>query len=98
MAPIRVGIIGLSPKKTAWASAAHLPYLKTSKDKYVITTLCNSSVDSAKSAIEAYNLPHTTSAYGDPQDLANDQEVRATSVLYRNRAVGDGLVTKPTIG
>lgn len=78
MAPIRVGIIGLSLKaKTAWASAAHLPCLKASKDKYVITALCNSSVDSAKSAIEAYDLPRTTSAYGDPQDLANDQEVRA---------------------
>ena len=76
MAPIRVGIIGLSSAaKTAWASTAHLPYLKASKDKYIITALCNSSVDSAKSAIENFGLPQSTRAYGNPQDLANDEEV-----------------------
>jgi predicted dehydrogenase len=77
MAPIRVGIIGLSPTaKTAWASTAHLPYLKASKHKYAIAALCNSSVASAKSAIEVYGLPQSTRAYGNPQDLANDEEVR----------------------
>ena len=73
---IRVGIIGLSARaKTSWASAAHLPYLQTSGGKYVITALCNSSVLAAESAIEAYNLPASIKAYGDPQDLAHDPEV-----------------------
>ena len=76
MSPIRVGLIGLSARaKTGWASIAHLPYLKASNGKYVITALCNSSVSAAQAAIEAYNLPASTKAYGSPEDLANDQEV-----------------------
>jgi len=76
MSPIRVGLIGLSARaKTSWASEAHLPYFKASKDKYVISALCNSSVSAAQSAIEAYNLPASTRAYGNPEDLANDDEV-----------------------
>lgn len=76
MAPIRVGIIGLSKAaSTSWAGAAHFPYLMASDGKYEIKALCNSSVESAQKAIEAFNLPSTTKAYGDPQDLANDKEV-----------------------
>ena len=74
MSPIRVGMIGLSAK-TGWASNAHLPYLKASNGKYVITALCNSSVSAAQAAIEAYDLPTSTKAYGSPEDLANDREV-----------------------
>lgn len=62
---IRVGVIGLSARaKTSWASSAHLPYLQASGGKYVIIALCNSSVSAAESAIEAYNLPASTKAYG----------------------------------
>ncbi|KAI9802538.1 MAG: hypothetical protein M1833_001610 [Piccolia ochrophora] len=76
MARIRVGIIGLSASaKTAWASQAHLPALKALHTKYTITALCNSSVAKAKSAIKTYELPQTTKAYGDPQDLADDPDV-----------------------
>ena len=77
MAPIRVGIIGLSKAaKTSWASRAHFPYLTASDGKYEISALCNSSKESAQKAIEAYNLPSSTKAYGDPQDLANDPDVK----------------------
>lgn len=77
MAPIRVGLIGLSSNATtSWASNAHLPYLTTSNGKYEIVALCNSSVEAAQKAVEAYKLPSSTKAYGDPQDLANDPEVR----------------------
>ena len=80
MAPIRVGIIGLSPNAvTSWASAAHLPYLVASKGKYEIKALCNSSVESAQAAIKTYKLPSTTKAYGTPQDLANDPDVSIAS-------------------
>lgn len=73
---IRVGLIGLSARaNTSWASSAHLPYLQASGSKYVITALCNSSIPAAQSAIEAYKLPASTKAYGNPQDLAEDAEV-----------------------
>ena len=76
MAPIRVGIIGLSPNAvTSWASAAHLPYLLACNGKYEIRALCNSSVASAQAAIDTYKLPPSTKAYGNPQDLANDPDV-----------------------
>ena len=76
MAPIRVGLTGLSAAATGtgWAASAHLPYLQNSPH-YTITALCNSSVESAKKAIEAHNLPAETKAYGSPEHLANDPNV-----------------------
>jgi predicted dehydrogenase len=78
MAPIRLALIGLSSSaKTAWASAAHLPYLLSPRGraKYQIVALLNSSVEAAKSAIKFYDLPPSTRAYGDPSDLAADPDV-----------------------
>ena len=76
MAPIRVGIIGLSTSaKTSWASSAHLPYLKAATDKYQIVALCNSSVESAQKSISQYGLSPSTKAYGDTNDLAKDPDV-----------------------
>lgn len=72
MAPIRVGLIGLSGapqdeyEGVAWTPNAHLPYLVTSPD-YEVAALLNSSASSAKAAIEKYNLPASTKAYGDPE-------------------------------
>jgi predicted dehydrogenase len=76
MAPIRVGIIGLSTTSdsTNWAANAHLPYLQKS-DKYEVVALCNSSVDSAKKSIAQYKLPESTKAYGSPEDIAQDPDV-----------------------
>nr|POE79511.1 galactose/lactose metabolism regulatory protein gal80 [Quercus suber] len=79
MAPlIRIGMIGLSKSAaTSWAEAAHLPYLLSShgRNKYEIAALCNSSVESAKKAVEAFGLPPSTKTYGDAADLAADPEV-----------------------
>lgn len=76
MAPIRVGIIGLSKSATSsWASVAHLPYLLTVTDKFSITALCNTSVTAAQKAISDYGLPAATKAYGDASDLAKDPDV-----------------------
>ncbi|KAF4832384.1 Galactose/lactose metabolism regulatory protein GAL80 [Colletotrichum tropicale] len=86
MAPIRVGIIGLSASaKTAWASRAHLPYLLSplGHSKYQITALLNSSVDAANRAIKAYDLPAETKAYGNPEDLAGDPNVDLVVVSVR---------------
>lgn len=79
MAPIRIGLIGLSTgsKGTSWASTAHLPYLLSSQGKahYEIAALCNSSVESAKKSIEHYKLPGSVKAYDSPKDLANDKDI-----------------------
>ncbi|KAH8726595.1 oxidoreductase [Phaeosphaeriaceae sp. PMI808] len=82
MAPIRVGIIGLSSVTDnvsaspgdGWAASAHLPYL-TKSPHYEITALCNSTVKSAQAAIERHGLPSSTKAYGNPEDIANDPNV-----------------------
>lgn len=79
MAPIRLGIIGLSSSAiTSWASAAHLPYLLSprGRTKYAIVALCNSTVEAANAAIQTYGLdPAQTRAYGKPEDLATDPGV-----------------------
>ncbi|KUI67170.1 Galactose/lactose metabolism regulatory protein GAL80 [Cytospora mali] len=79
MAPIRLAIIGLSTSATtSWASSAHLPYLlsERGRSKYSIVALCNSSVESAKTAIKTYGLDaEKTRAYGDAKALAADPDV-----------------------
>lgn len=76
MAPIRLGLIGLSSSAvTSWASGAHLPYLLSTRgrSKYNIVALCNSSLEAANKAIKAYGLDaEKTRAYGDPAELAAD--------------------------
>ncbi|KAF1842196.1 NAD-P-binding protein [Cucurbitaria berberidis CBS 394.84] len=85
MAPIRVGIIGLSSvttnipgragtSKDGWAASGHLPALLASPN-YEIVALCNTSVKSAQAAVERHGLPSTTKTYGDPEDLAKDPDV-----------------------
>ena len=77
---IRVGFIGLSSNASpafagAWGKNAHLPYLTKSED-YIITALCNSSIESAKKAIQLHGLDSSkVRAYGDPESLANDPDV-----------------------
>ncbi|KAJ6145561.1 hypothetical protein N7470_009456 [Penicillium chermesinum] len=79
MAPIRVGLIGLSSTSTsfaagAWAAKAHLPWLLKSPD-YKLVALANSSVEAAKASIKAHGLPAETRAYGTPEEIANDPDV-----------------------
>ncbi|KAM5349762.1 hypothetical protein ACJ41O_006267 [Fusarium nematophilum] len=42
---------------------------------YKIVALCNSSIESARSAIETFGLPSDIRAYGNPSDLAQDANV-----------------------
>jgi len=74
MAPIRVGLIGLTATPGAWANSAHLPYLSQSS-KYKIVALANSSVASAEAAIKEHKLPPNVKAYGSPTDIAADADV-----------------------
>ncbi|KAK7007832.1 oxidoreductase family protein [Favolaschia claudopus] len=78
MSPIRIGLIGLSASaKTAWASAAHLPYLLSPRglERFRIVALCNSSKESAEAAIANFKLSPETRAYGSPAELAADPNV-----------------------
>lgn len=74
MAPIRIGIVGLSAKPGAWATYAHLPRLAASPN-YQIVAICNSSLESSKAAIKAHNLPESTKAYDSYDNLAADPDV-----------------------
>ncbi|KAH8879171.1 NAD(P)-binding protein [Thozetella sp. PMI_491] len=86
MAPIKIGIVGLSAKSTTfWAGGAHLPYILSARgsEKYQIVALLNSSVKSARQAIEKFSLPSSTRAYGSPDDLAADPDVQLVVVVTR---------------
>lgn len=99
MAPIRLGIIGLSSSAvTSWASSAHLPYLLSARGraKYTIVALCNSSVDAAQAAIQTYGLdPARTRAYGSPEALARDPAVDL--VLCATRVDTHYALTRPSV-
>lgn len=87
MAPIRVGILGLSDAKSfwvpgAWGVFAHLPSLQALSN-YEIVAVSNSTVESARRSIAANNLPASTKAYGSPADLASDPDVDLVVVSVR---------------
>lgn len=80
MAPIRVGLIGLSPSKDfpaagTWTAATHLPALQNLPAEYEIVALANSTVESAKRSAAAHNLPSSVKTYGSPEDIAKDPDV-----------------------
>jgi predicted dehydrogenase len=100
MAPIRVGIIGLSTPKHfwgpgAWGVSAHLPSLQALSDDYELVAVCNSSVESARQTIAGNGLPASTRAYGDPEDLARDPDVDLVVVSVRVAKHFD--LTKPAL-
>ena len=76
MAPIRLGIIGLSADRSAWASHAHVGPLRSTPllENYKITAVATSSAESAKAAAEAYQIP-ADHAYHSAEAIANDSEV-----------------------
>lgn len=99
MAPIRLGIIGLSSSAvTSWASSAHLPYLLSPRGraKYAIVALCNSSAEAAAAAIQAYGLDaRQTRAYGSPEALARDPAVDL--VLCATRVDTHAALVRPSV-
>ncbi|KAF8850468.1 putative dehydrogenase [Acephala macrosclerotiorum] len=88
MAPICVGLIGLSgapPDKyegVSWTPSAHLPYLIASPH-YKIIALLNTSISSAKAAIQRYKLPSSVRTYENPDALAKDDEVDLVACSVR---------------
>jgi predicted dehydrogenase len=77
MAPIRVGIVGLSANTgigPSWAKLAHLPYL-TASPHYTVTGILNSSLESSQKAIEAFNLSETAKPFSDIKHMATDPNI-----------------------
>ncbi|KAL1884103.1 hypothetical protein Daus18300_000214 [Diaporthe australafricana] len=80
MAPIRVGLIGLSSNSTSgWAANAHLPYLLSERgqERFQIVALLGSTVERARDSIQHFKLPNPEAvrAYGSPAELAADPDV-----------------------
>jgi predicted dehydrogenase len=82
MAPVRVGIVGLSAKPGTWGMLAHLPRLQASPNLQIVA-LCNSSIDAGRAAVKAYNLPESTRTYDKYEDLAADKDVDLYIVTTR---------------
>ena len=76
MAPIGVGIIGLSADPTAWATAGHIPPLKSAplNEKFKLVAIGTSSPESAKKAAETHGVS-VDKAYSSAEDIANDKDV-----------------------
>jgi predicted dehydrogenase len=99
MAPIRVGLLGLSDAKHmmragAWAVFAHLPALRALPN-YEIVAISNSTVESARRSIAANGLPDTTKAYGSAEDLARDPDVDL--VVVSVNVAKHYMLTKPAL-
>lgn len=73
---IRLGIIGLSADKAAWATIGHAVALKQPplSGQYKITAIATSSIETAKAAAEAHGVS-PEKAYCKPEDIANDKDV-----------------------
>ena len=89
MAPIRLGVIGLSANG-GWAATDLIPPIfdPLLADKYVLTALCASSEQSAKAAVEKYSplAGRTIKGYHGKQghrDIANDPEVDVVVVSVK---------------
>ena len=76
MAPLRLGIIGLSADKSAWATSAHISPLTSPplSSQYVLTALCTSRPETAIAAGKVYGLSEDK-AYSDAKAIANDPDV-----------------------
>lgn len=76
MSPIRLGVIGLSADKSAWATSAHVGPLRSAplSDKYTITAVATSSAKTAQAAADFHKIP-ADKAYHSATDIANDPDV-----------------------
>ena len=90
--PIRLGIIGLSADKNAWATLAHLGPLKTAplSDEYKLLALGTSSTESAKAAAESHGV-EPDKAYSSAEEMAGDPDIDMVTVsvkVRRHRVLG----------
>ena len=76
MAPIGVGIIGLSADQTAWATSAHSSPLQSAplNEKFKLVALSTSSPETAKKSAEAHGVS-ADKAYSSAEAIAEDKDV-----------------------
>ena len=76
MAPIGVGIIGLSAENSAWATVAHSTPLKSAplNEKFNLVAVSTSSPETAKKAADAHGVD-AEKAYSSAEAIANDKAV-----------------------
>ncbi|WP_037575724.1 Gfo/Idh/MocA family protein [Phaeacidiphilus oryzae] len=80
MAPIGVGIVGLSAKR-GWAATAHVPALSR-LDGFELRALSASSAESARAAADKYGVPRSR-AFGSAAELAAADEVELVVVTVK---------------
>ncbi|KAF7557372.1 hypothetical protein G7Z17_g680 [Cylindrodendrum hubeiense] len=85
MAPIRVGLIGLSSVSTGGIGAGewgiqHLNSIQSSPH-FELVAICNSTIESAQRAIKFHNLSSSVKPYGSAEDIARDPNVDLVSVV-----------------
>ncbi len=86
MAPIGVGIIGLSADPSAWATIAHSTPLKSAplNEKFKLVAVGTSSSETAKKAAEAHGVS-AEKAYSSAEAIAEDKDVDLVVVSVKVR-------------
>ncbi|OAP62327.1 hypothetical protein AYL99_04530 [Fonsecaea erecta] len=82
MAPVRLGLIGLSADGQ-WASISHLPHIQRRPDLLQITALQNSSKAAAERSVQKYQLGDHVACYDNPDSLARDPNVDMVAVSVK---------------
>ena len=75
---IRVGMVGLSPKR-GFASIAHIPALHALSD-FDIAAVCTTRQESAEAAAQHFGIPL---AFSNPEDLARHPDVDLVTVTVK---------------
>ena len=75
---IRVGVVGLSPKR-GFASIAHIPALRALSD-FDIAAVCTTRQESAEAAAQYFEIPL---AFSNPEDLARHPDVDLVTVTVK---------------
>jgi predicted dehydrogenase len=70
MKKIRIGFVGAG--KGSWTDNAHIPGLKHLSDKFEVTSVCTTRMETAKAAAEAHNVKNY---FDNVEDLAKHENV-----------------------
>ena len=84
MAPIGVGIIGLSADKSSWATSAHIAPLRSAplSEKFKLVAVGTSSPETAKRAADAHGVDEEK-AYSSAEAIADDEDVDLVVVAVK---------------
>jgi predicted dehydrogenase len=88
---IRVGIVGLSADKDAWATSIHVAFIKANPNLYTLVALATSSPESAAAACKVHGLP-AEKCYSSAKALADDPDVDLVVIAVKVR-LGEAIQT-----